>query len=130
MPEKAVVSVHPGPIPTAIGDVFEVGGFDFVNEAGGIGEMFFGGRGLGAEVVIDGEADFSNAGEEIDPWEEKPEDRADEAGPPCPAKVIENEEGGEEEGEGTEFSEEEGAAGSQSDSDDESGENDEESVHS
>ncbi len=41
VPKEAEVLVHPDPVPSGVGDVFEFGFFDFVDESGGVGEVVF-----------------------------------------------------------------------------------------
>ena len=121
VPEEAKVLLHAGPVPAAVSDVVEIGGFDFANEAGGIGEEVFRGGVDETEAVAEREAEAPNAGQEIDPGKEEPQAHSDGAGAHAGAEEVEGEEGGDKEGEGTDLSQQNCPARSEGDSDDDAG---------
>jgi len=94
VPENAKVLLHPGPVPSAVGNVLKIGLLNFVNRAGGIGEVVLA-RGVSKfETIIKWKAEAPNTGQEVDPWKKKPKHNPDESGPPTTEKKEEGEERG------------------------------------
>lgn len=129
IPEESEVLLHAGPVPAAVGDVIEFGVLDFADEAGGVGEVVFGRWGGEVEAAFEGEFHPADAGEEVKPRKEEPESDAEDSGADGAAGEVEGEVGGDEEGKGAEFAEEESVARSQGDAYDKAGQNDEEFAH-
>ena len=92
MPEDPEVLLHSGPVPSAVGNVLKISLFDFVNHAGGIGKVIFAGGVPEFKTIIEWKAEAPNAGQEVDPWKEKPEYHPDESGPPATEEKEEGKE--------------------------------------
>ena len=103
VPEEAEILPHAVPFPTAIRDVFEArllhrrGGFGGVREKRGIRD-----RPL-CQAVLDGQAHPPDAGEQLDPWQEKPKKRSCEAGEDFTRQKIQQAVAGREKCEGAEL---------------------------
>ena len=62
MPEDAKVLLHSGPVPSAVGNVLEIGLLNFINHAGGIGKVIFA-RGIPEfKPIIEWKAEAPDAG--------------------------------------------------------------------
>jgi hypothetical protein len=129
MPEDPEVLLHSGPVPSAVGNVLKISLFDFVNHAGGIGKVIFAGGVPEFKTIIEWKAEAPNAGQEVDPWKEKPEYHPDESGPPATEEKEEGKEGGHQKGQGTQFTEEKGPARAQGYPNDQAGQDNKKLAH-
>ena len=121
IPEEAEVLLHPGPVPTTVGDVFKLGRFDLPNQTRGIWEVVFGWWRAQLEPVLDRQTHAAGPREQVKPREKEPKGRAQESCGDAAQGQPEGQEGSGQESQRAQFSQNQGPARAQGNADDDTG---------